>query len=93
MMSYLHVAIDSSVRHEFHVDEVSGVEGMVPVGGGVAVGAGIEVPSCRGTGIAVGRLMNVHGVLTIGQSADSKLHNDLLDPFLGGDFPRAARGR
>jgi hypothetical protein len=48
------------------VDEVSGVEGVVLVGGGVAVGARIEVPAGRGSEVALGRLMNVYGVLTIG---------------------------
>src|SRR2546426_10567214 len=48
------------------VDQVAGVERMVGVDGGVARRAGIEGPSCRGTGLAVGRLMNVHAVLAVG---------------------------
>src|SRR5687768_10323325 len=48
------------------VDQIAGVEGVVGVNGGVAIRAGIEVPSGRGAGSAVGRLMHVHAVLTVG---------------------------
>jgi len=57
---------DSIPPVHLDVDQVAGMEGVVAVGGGVARGAGIEMPSGRGTGSAVGRLMDVHAVLAVG---------------------------